>query len=119
MRRVHLEPSIGALPLERVTTARVEALASEMLAAGLSPEDRAQRPDVRPLRIRACDRQGLVSGEPAAPRRASQAPAGRRRQPRPAGPLRARARSRPSRHPRRARATNAGADTTRAPRSEE
>lgn len=38
MRRVHLEPSIGALPLEKVTTARVEVLASEMLAAGLSPK---------------------------------------------------------------------------------
>ena len=36
MLRIHLEPSIGKLPLERVTTARIEALGSEMLASGRS-----------------------------------------------------------------------------------
>ena len=36
MQRVHLEPSVGALPLDQVSTARVEALATGMLAAGRS-----------------------------------------------------------------------------------
>ena len=38
MRRVHLEPSIGQLPLEKVTTARIEALGSQLLAGGRSPK---------------------------------------------------------------------------------
>jgi hypothetical protein len=36
MLRIHLEPSIGKLPLEKVTTARIEALGSELLASGRS-----------------------------------------------------------------------------------
>jgi integrase len=38
MYRVHLEPSIGPLPVDKVSTARVEGLATDMLAAGLSPK---------------------------------------------------------------------------------
>jgi integrase len=38
MQRVHLEPSIGALALEKVTAARIEALATDMLAGGRSPK---------------------------------------------------------------------------------
>jgi len=38
MQRVHLDPSIGALALENVTEARVEALVSAMLTSGLAPK---------------------------------------------------------------------------------
>jgi integrase len=38
MQRVHLDPSIGALALENVTAARVEALVSAMLTSGLAPK---------------------------------------------------------------------------------
>ena len=38
MQRVHLDPRIGPLPLEKVSTARIEALASDMLASGLAPK---------------------------------------------------------------------------------
>lgn len=38
MHRVHLEPGIGALPLEKVSTERVEALATAMLESGLAPK---------------------------------------------------------------------------------
>jgi integrase len=38
MQRIHLEPRLGGKPIERVTTAQVEALADSMLASGLSPK---------------------------------------------------------------------------------
>jgi integrase len=38
MLRMHVAPSIGPLPLEKVSTARIEALGSEMLASGRSPK---------------------------------------------------------------------------------
>jgi integrase len=38
MRRVHLDPGVGSLALEQVSTAHDEALASTMLAAGRSPK---------------------------------------------------------------------------------
>ena len=60
MQRIHLEPSIGKLPLERVSTDRIEALASEMLASGRSRQDGAQRPDLHLLGVRARDREGMV-----------------------------------------------------------
>jgi hypothetical protein len=37
MQRVHLDPRIGPLPLEKVSTATIEALASDMLGSGLPP----------------------------------------------------------------------------------
>ncbi len=38
MQRVHLEPSIGSLPLETVTPAHVEAVVTRLLKAGRSPK---------------------------------------------------------------------------------
>ena len=38
MQRVHLEPNIAALPLEKVSTAQIEALATAMLDDGLAPK---------------------------------------------------------------------------------
>jgi integrase len=38
MQRVHVEPGIGATPLEDVSTADIEALATGMRASGLSPK---------------------------------------------------------------------------------
>jgi len=38
MQRVHLDPSIGAIPLEAVTAGHVEALATRLLKAGRSPK---------------------------------------------------------------------------------
>ena len=38
MQRVHITPRLGSVPLEKVTTARVEALGAAMLDAGLSPK---------------------------------------------------------------------------------
>ncbi|HEV2787037.1 MAG TPA: site-specific integrase, partial [Solirubrobacteraceae bacterium] len=38
MQRVHLRPSFGDRPLEKITTSHVEALAADMLAAGSAPK---------------------------------------------------------------------------------
>jgi integrase len=38
MQRVHLEPNLAALALEKVSTARIEALATDMLDDGLTPK---------------------------------------------------------------------------------
>ena len=38
MWRVHVEPSVSQLPVDKVTTARIEALGSELLASGRSPK---------------------------------------------------------------------------------
>jgi site-specific recombinase XerD len=38
MHRVHISPSVGALAIDDLTTAHVEALATGMLVAGLSPK---------------------------------------------------------------------------------
>jgi integrase len=38
MQRVHISPRIGSKPVDRVTTAQVEAVAEQMLEAGLAPK---------------------------------------------------------------------------------
>lgn len=38
MQRVHISPRIGSKPVDRVTTAQVEAVAEQMLQAGLAPK---------------------------------------------------------------------------------
>lgn len=38
MQRVHISPTLGRKPVERVTTAQVEKLAEDMLAKGLAPK---------------------------------------------------------------------------------
>jgi len=41
MQRVHLDPAMGALAVESITAARVEAMVGEMLRAGRAPKPRA------------------------------------------------------------------------------
>ena len=38
MQRVHVDPSIGSMPLEKVSTERIETLASGLLSSGRSPK---------------------------------------------------------------------------------
>jgi hypothetical protein len=38
MQRVHVDPSIGSMPLEKVSTERIEILATGLLTAGRSPK---------------------------------------------------------------------------------
>lgn len=78
MQRVHISPRLGSKPVDRVTIA-----------------DRAQRPDVPALRLRARHRS-RVDAEPRAPREPPEAPSCRRRQPGPSVPERPRARGRPA-----------------------
>ena len=113
MRRIHLEPTIGPLPLETVTPERIERLGSDLLASGRAAKTVRNVLTFAHSVFEHAIANGWCEQNPvrhaARPKRRRSG----RRKPRPAVPDRRRARSGAARDPRRRRGSGAGADPAR------